>query len=130
MDPSLGSKFSREEALRMLNIALLCTNPSPTLRAPMSSVVAMLEGKVPVQAPIVKRSSDNQDARFKAFEILSQDSQTRVTTFSQENQSQSSMSIDGPWIDSSVSLQSTDETRGYSSASKLLDKDLYNVNLL
>ncbi|KAK0599790.1 hypothetical protein LWI29_008671 [Acer saccharum] len=126
VDPSLGSKFSEEEALGMLNIALLCTNPSPTLRPSMSSVVSMLEGKVPVQAPIIMQSSDNQDARFKAFEILSQDSQTRVTTFSQENQSQSSISMDGPWKDSSVSLQTTDETREYSSASKLLDKDLYD----
>ncbi|TXG66681.1 hypothetical protein EZV62_007956 [Acer yangbiense] len=130
VDPSLGSKFSKEEALGMLNIALLCTNPSPTLRPSMSSVVSMLEGKVPVQAPIIMQGSDNQDARFKAFEILSQNSQTRVTTFSQENQSQSSMSMDGPWKDSSVSLQTTDETREYSSASKLLDKDLYDVNLL
>ena len=62
----------------------------------MSVVVKMLEGKVPVQAPIILHSSDYQDARFKAFEILSQDSQTRVTTFSQENQSESSMSMDGP----------------------------------
>ncbi|KAK1582676.1 hypothetical protein Q3G72_017256 [Acer saccharum] len=122
VDPSLGSKFSKEEALRMLNIALLCTNPSPTLRAPMSSVVAMLEGKVPVQAPIVKRSSDNQDARFKAFEILSQDSQTMVSTFSQESHSQiSNSSMDGPWRDSSsVSHQTTDETREPSSSSMLL----------
>ncbi|TXG66680.1 hypothetical protein EZV62_007955 [Acer yangbiense] len=130
VDPILGSNISKEEALGMLNIALLCTNPSPTLRPSMSVVVSMLEGKVPVQAPIIMHSSDNQDARFKAFEILSQDSQTRVTTFSQENQSQSSMSMDGPWKDSSVSLQTTDETREYSSSSMLLDKDLYDVNLL
>ncbi|KAK3198584.1 hypothetical protein Dsin_021999 [Dipteronia sinensis] len=120
------------KALGMLNIALICTNPSPTLRPSMSFVVSMLEGKVPVQAPIIMHSSDNQDARFKAFEILSQDSQTRGTTFSQENQTQtqSSMSMDGPWKDSSVSLQTTDETREYSSSSMLLDKDLYDVNLL
>ncbi|KAK3198582.1 hypothetical protein Dsin_021997 [Dipteronia sinensis] len=120
VDPSLGSKFSKEEALRMLNIALLCTNPSPTLRASMSSVVSMLEGKVPVQAPIIKRCSDNQDARFKAFEILSQDSQSMVSTFSQESHSQRSSSMDGPWRDSSVSLQTTDETRDHSSSSMLL----------
>ncbi|KAK1581604.1 hypothetical protein Q3G72_007360 [Acer saccharum] len=122
VDPSLGSKFSKEEALRMLNIALLCTNPSPTLRAPMSSVVAMLEGKVPVQAPIIKRSLDNQDARFKAFEILSQDSQTMVSTFSQESHSQiSNSSMDGPWRDSSsVSRQTTDDTREPSSSSMLI----------
>ncbi|KAI9187423.1 hypothetical protein LWI28_028018 [Acer negundo] len=130
VDPILGSNISKEEALGMLNIALICTNPSPTLRPSMSVAVSMLEGKVPVQAPIIMHSSDNQDARFKAFEILSQDSQTRVTTFSQENQTQSSMSMDGPWKDSSLSLQTTDETREYSSSSMLLDKDLYDVNLL
>ncbi|TXG66678.1 hypothetical protein EZV62_007953 [Acer yangbiense] len=114
----------------MLNIALICTNPSPTLRPSTSVVVSMLEGKVPVQTPIILYSSDYQDARFKAFEILSQDNQTRVTTFSQENQSQSSMSMDGPRKDSSVSLQTTDETREYSSSSMLRDKDLYDINLL
>ncbi|KAJ9562795.1 hypothetical protein OSB04_007955 [Centaurea solstitialis] len=49
VDPGLGSKYPKEEALRMLNLALLCTNPSPTLRPPMSSVVKMLDGKIPVQ---------------------------------------------------------------------------------
>ncbi|KAK3440684.1 hypothetical protein EUGRSUZ_B00960 [Eucalyptus grandis] len=38
MDPRLGSNYSEEEAMRMLNLALLCTNPTPTLRPPMSSV--------------------------------------------------------------------------------------------
>ncbi|KAH7543982.1 hypothetical protein JRO89_XS15G0076700 [Xanthoceras sorbifolium] len=129
VDPSLGSKVSRDEALRMLNVALLCTNPSPTLRPAMSSVVSMLDGKVPVHAPIIKRNSDNQDARFKAFEIQSQDSQTCVTTFSEESQSQRSMSTDGPWRDSSASLQTADETREYSSSSTLLDENLRDINL-
>ncbi|TXG66682.1 hypothetical protein EZV62_007957 [Acer yangbiense] len=124
-DPSLGSKFSREEALGMLNIALICTNPSPTLRPTMSFVVSMLESKVLVQAPIIMHSSDNLDAEFKAFEILSHDSKTRVTTFSQEGQTQSSMSTDGTSKDSSVSCQTTDETREYSSSSVHPDKDLY-----
>lgn len=110
----------------MLNIALLCTNPSPTLRPPMSSVVRMLENEIPVQAPIVKRSSADPDARFKAFELLSQDSQTQVSSFSQDSH-QRGTSMDGPWIDSSISLQSKDSHEN-SSSSKLL-KDLYNVNL-
>jgi len=36
-------------------------------------VARMLEGKIPVQAPIINRSSMDQEARFKAFEPLSQD---------------------------------------------------------
>lgn len=118
MDPSLGSNYSQEEAMRMLSLALLCTNPSPTLRPTMSSVVRMLEGKIPIQAPIIKRSENNQDLRFKAFELLSQDSQTHVSSaYSQESMKQENKSEDGPWLDSSLYLQSGD---GHSSSSKLI----------
>lgn len=113
VDPSLGSNYSEEEVMRMLELALLCTNPSPTLRPSMSSVVSMLEGKIPIQAPIIKRNRSNQDARFRAFEILSQDSQTH----SQDSQVNRGMS--GPWMDSSISLPSKDDPEEYSS-SKLL----------
>ncbi|XP_061968479.1 probable LRR receptor-like serine/threonine-protein kinase At1g53430 [Populus nigra] len=128
VDPSLGSDYSKIEALRMLNLALLCTNPSPTLRPSMSSAVKMLEGQIPVQAPIVKRSTMNQDARFKAFELLSHDSQTNVSNGSQSSQIQKSISMDGPWTDSEFSIKSKDEIIEYSSSTKLL-KDLYDVNL-
>lgn len=49
VDPSLGSNFSSEEAILMLNVALLCTNASPTLRPTMSQVVNMLEGRTAIQ---------------------------------------------------------------------------------
>ncbi|KAJ4755909.1 Leucine-rich repeat transmembrane protein kinase [Rhynchospora pubera] len=49
VDPSLGQEFSKEEALLMLNVALLCTNASPTLRPNMSQVVSLLEGHAPLQ---------------------------------------------------------------------------------
>nr|CAN81779.1 hypothetical protein VITISV_034284 [Vitis vinifera] len=121
VDPSLGSKYSKEEAQRMLNLALLCANPSPTLRPSMSSVVSMLEGKTAVQVPLIKRSSMNSmnlDMRFKAFEKLSQDSQTYVSERSQGSQMQRSMSMDGPWFGSSVSFPDKDKTREHSSSSK------------
>ncbi|KAK9048336.1 hypothetical protein SSX86_032701 [Deinandra increscens subsp. villosa] len=35
VDPRLGSDFNKEEAVRMMNIALLCTNQSPALRPTM-----------------------------------------------------------------------------------------------
>ena len=56
VDPTLGSSYSEDEALRLLNIALMCTNPSPTLRPKMSSVVSMIEGQLPVQARILNHS--------------------------------------------------------------------------
>ena len=45
VDPELGTEFSKEEALRMIKVALLCINPSPALRPTMSAVVSMLEGQ-------------------------------------------------------------------------------------
>ncbi|KAG6689045.1 hypothetical protein I3842_11G156300 [Carya illinoinensis] len=113
VDPSLGSSYSSEEAMRMLNLALLCTNPSPTLRPSMSSVISMLDGKIAVQAPIIKRSETNPDARFRAFEKRSEDSQTHISSSSQDSRSHMRRGIsmeDGPWIDSSISLPSKDDT--------------------
>ncbi|KAI6687167.1 hypothetical protein NL676_023995 [Syzygium grande] len=105
VDPHLGSDYSEEEAMRMLNLALLCTDPSPTLRPPMSSVVSMLEGKSAIQAPIIKRTATNSDPRFRALERPSSDSQTNISTFSRDtHQVPGSMSIKGPWIDSSASF--------------------------
>lgn len=102
VDPVLGSHYSKEEAMRMLNIALICTNPSPTLRPAMSAVVSMLDGKIPVQPSVVKRGATDADMRFRAFEMLSQDSQTLTSIMSADSQLPRTMSSDGPWVDSSV----------------------------
>ncbi|KAM3700637.1 hypothetical protein ACB098_05G111500 [Castanea mollissima] len=48
VDPKLGSEFNKEEAVRMIKVALLCTNPSPALRPNMSAVVSMLNGQTAV----------------------------------------------------------------------------------
>ncbi|KAJ6751951.1 hypothetical protein OIU85_002376 [Salix viminalis] len=118
VDPRLGSSYSKEEAMKMLHLALLCTNQSPSLRPLMSSVVRMLEGNIPVKAPIINHGGTDQEARFRALELLSQDSQTQVSTSSQSSEVQRSRSRDGPWIDSSFSLPSQDET-----------KDLYPISI-
>ena len=70
VDPILGSNYSKEEAAKMLNLALLCTNSAPSLRPSMSFVVRMLEAKIAVQAPIVRKNSINQVVRFKSFVVL------------------------------------------------------------
>lgn len=126
VDPCLGSNYSKKEAMRMIHLSLLCTNPSPTLRPSMSSVVSMLEGKLPVQAPLVKRNTSDDEMRFKSFEKLSHDSQTtQVSTYSQDSQGQS---MNAPWSDSSVSVPGGKDENG-TSTTRLLP-DLYNVNLL
>ncbi|KAL5564115.1 hypothetical protein UlMin_027279 [Ulmus minor] len=119
LDPSLGSKYSKKEAMTMLNLALLCTNQSPTLRPTMSSVVSMLEAKIPVQAPIIKRSTIGQDPRFKSFEKLTKDSQTEVSLYSHESY-QESVSVDSAWINSFTSVQSKDDSHNNASTSRLL----------
>nr|CAN73906.1 hypothetical protein VITISV_029158 [Vitis vinifera] len=48
------SEFSEEEATRMIGVALLCTQTSPTLRPPMSRVVAMLSGNIEVSRVTTK----------------------------------------------------------------------------
>lgn len=42
------TEYSEVEAIRVIGVALLCTQASPTLRPPMSRVVAMLTGDVEV----------------------------------------------------------------------------------
>lgn len=125
VDPGLA-KYSKDEAMKMLNLALLCTNPSPTLRPPMSSVVKMLEGKIPVQPPVVKIGAGNPDMRFKAFDIMSHDSQTQVSTISADSLGPRSISTDGPWVDSSLYV---DESKESSSSEKKLLPDLYDVDI-
>ncbi|KAI9086059.1 hypothetical protein K1719_032136 [Acacia pycnantha] len=71
VDPNLGSSYSSHEAMIMLEVALICCNPSPTLRPSMSSVVGMLEGKLPIQVLVINHQQSGQDARFNAFEIQS-----------------------------------------------------------
>ncbi|XP_028081417.1 probable LRR receptor-like serine/threonine-protein kinase At1g53420 isoform X1 [Camellia sinensis] len=46
VDPSLGSDYSSEQANTILELAMSCTNPSPSLRRPMSEVVKILEERV------------------------------------------------------------------------------------
>ncbi|CAH1418880.1 unnamed protein product [Lactuca virosa] len=54
VDPRLGSGFNKKEAVRMIKIALLCTNKSPALRPTMSEVVNMLEGRMKIKEPNMK----------------------------------------------------------------------------
>lgn len=42
VDPRLGTDFNKEEAIRLINVGLLCINSSPVPRPPMSAVVSML----------------------------------------------------------------------------------------
>ena len=89
VDPKLGSKFKKEEAKRMIKVALLCTNPSPALRPTMSTIVSMLEGRTAIPELILDSSNQSDPFRFTGlrdkFEHISQQSSTE---FSQQNSSE------------------------------------------
>ncbi|KAK1353942.1 putative LRR receptor-like serine/threonine-protein kinase [Heracleum sosnowskyi] len=108
VDPILGSNYSKKEALRMLNLALMCTNPSPTLRPSMSAVIAQFECKKKFRAPIVDQTTADNDINFKSFDKISMDSETLSYASSQESREERTMSTCDPCINSSVSGKSKD----------------------
>ncbi|KAF8409129.1 hypothetical protein HHK36_005202 [Tetracentron sinense] len=67
VDPRLGSNFNAEEVMGMINVALICTNATPTLRPTMSVVVSMLEGKAVVQELVSDPIISIDDMRFNAI---------------------------------------------------------------
>lgn len=67
LDPSLGMEFNKEEATVMINVALLCTNVSPTLRPSMSSIVSMLEGKSAVHDVVSESSEISDEKKLEAM---------------------------------------------------------------
>ena len=101
VDPNLKSNFSKEEALKIMKVALLCTNPSPTLRPTMSAVVSMLEGQTAVHELIMDIISIyGNDLRFKALreyfdQIMGQGSDDTQSLIH---------SSDATWIGSSTTL--------------------------
>ncbi|KAK0579312.1 hypothetical protein LWI29_024431 [Acer saccharum] len=67
VDQNLGFEFDKVEAERMMKVALLCANASPSLRPTMSEVVNMLEGTTPLPDVIPEAGSYTEDMKFKAL---------------------------------------------------------------
>ncbi|XP_023730744.1 probable LRR receptor-like serine/threonine-protein kinase At1g07650 isoform X2 [Lactuca sativa] len=67
VDPRLGFDFNKKEAVRMIEIALLCTNESPTLRPIMSEVVNMLEGHTEIEEPTMNVITSKDKVGFQAL---------------------------------------------------------------
>lgn len=89
----------------MLNLALMCTNPSPTLRPSMSSVISQFEGKKKVRAPRVDQTTTEHDMIF-SFDNISLDSEALSYASSQESREERTLSPCEPCINSSVSAKS------------------------
>ncbi|XVF79046.1 hypothetical protein PTKIN_Ptkin14bG0188300 [Pterospermum kingtungense] len=90
VDPRIGSECNIEEVKVMIEVALLCTNPTAAARPSMSSVVSMLEGRVAVPE-FITESSMNSEAIKKYQQNDEENSQTE------------SKSGDGPCTTSSSS---------------------------
>ncbi|XP_039171510.1 probable leucine-rich repeat receptor-like serine/threonine-protein kinase At3g14840 [Eucalyptus grandis] len=103
VDQRLGCHFDKEEALVLTKVALMCTNATPALRPPMSSVVRMLEGKVAV--PVLDfggavMTEEKIEAMRKHFRGDKHQAVGENIT--------KSMSIDGPWIGTTSSASAND----------------------
>ncbi|KAL3733923.1 hypothetical protein ACJRO7_023299 [Eucalyptus globulus] len=103
VDWRLGSHFDKEEALALIKVALVCTNATPALRPPMSSVVSMLEGKVAV--PVL----DSEGAIMTEEEIEAMRKHFRGGEHQAviENITKS-MSTDEPWTGTASSASGND----------------------
>ncbi|GLT81065.1 hypothetical protein SLA2020_524710, partial [Shorea laevis] len=93
VDPRLGFDYNKMEVMKMINVALLCTNPAPAARPIMSSVVSMLEGKNAV---------DDLD-----FKSMSKFGQTPDVESSQQSQTEN-MSIEIESLPLAPSSSATD----------------------
>ncbi|KAL7242199.1 hypothetical protein ACSBR1_014714 [Camellia fascicularis] len=67
VDPKLGPDFDKERAIKMIKIALLCTNPSPALRPTMSAAVSKLEGHLDIQDLVMDPSIYGDEYRFQCL---------------------------------------------------------------
>jgi hypothetical protein len=100
VDRRLGSDFNKQEALVMINVALLCTNVTSNLRPSMSSVVSMLEGTTMV--PEFVDSSEVMDE--KKMEVMRQYYyQIDENNISKPLTQSRSLLSDGPWTATSSS---------------------------
>ncbi|CAJ1957659.1 unnamed protein product, partial [Sphenostylis stenocarpa] len=100
VDRRLGSNFNEDEVMKMIKVALLCTNATSNLRPTMSSVLSMLEGKTVIPELISDQSETMDDMKLEALrQYYSQMEENEKS----ETHTNHSTSIDGKWTASSSS---------------------------
>ncbi|RID71614.1 hypothetical protein BRARA_C03541 [Brassica rapa] len=104
VDPRLGTDYNREEAMKMIQIGILCTSLVPSDRPSMSTVVSMLEGHSTVDVEELLENSfsrgnekDEESVRAmkRHFAMIGGQEMTNVTKHTTNN--------DGPFTSSSSS---------------------------
>ncbi|CAN8259345.1 unnamed protein product [Cochlearia groenlandica] len=111
VDQRLGIDYNREEAMRMIQIGILCTSQVPADRPSMTAVVSMLEGSSTVDVEKLLEASFNRGnekdeeslrAMKKHYAMISGEEITNMT-----GQSQTSSTTDGPFTTTSSSTHTT-----------------------
>ncbi|KAF5460882.1 hypothetical protein F2P56_020721 [Juglans regia] len=100
VDPRLGSNYMKEEVMRLINVALLCTNVSAAVRPTMSSVVSMLEGSAVIPELGPNLSIIDDEMKVKA---LWEHFQDKKESSRSENSQTQSLLMDDPFTGSSTS---------------------------
>lgn len=77
VDQRLGCNYNIEEAEKMVNVALLCTNAAASERPTMSEVVNMLEGKMAISDVTSDFRAYTSDLRFKSIRGIHQRRETQ-----------------------------------------------------
>ncbi|KAJ0641618.1 putative protein kinase RLK-Pelle-DLSV family [Helianthus annuus] len=102
VDPRLGSDFNKIEAVRMMEVAILCTNQSPALRPTMSEVVNMLEGHRKIKKSDLNPATSEDDFRLQAVKGNLENMQPPHDSLVQ----QSSSSVYDLYLNSKISEES------------------------
>ncbi|KAK7306459.1 hypothetical protein VNO77_44400 [Canavalia gladiata] len=108
IDEMLGPDLAVTEVEKVVKVALLCTNASPSLRPTMSEVVNMLEGQSSIPDAIPEPSTYTEDLRFKALRDFHQNQPKHSLS---GNQSQQSMP---PTFSSTSNTCTTSDIEGHS----------------
>lgn len=103
VDPCLGNDFPANEASKVLQIGLLCTQASVSLRPSMDEVVTLLtnkEGEIPFpnQPPFLNASvlEPTSSTRSYSTHSLASNAFTKVEASSISSELSSTRSSDGP----------------------------------
>ncbi|XP_022735330.1 probable leucine-rich repeat receptor-like serine/threonine-protein kinase At3g14840 [Durio zibethinus] len=96
VDPRISSDCNIEEVMVMIDVALLCTNPTAAARPSMSSVVSMLEGRVAVPDLISDSSVSTKELNAEAMKKFYQQIEENDAENDAENSQTKSLLGDGP----------------------------------
>ncbi|KAF2545835.1 hypothetical protein F2Q70_00021232 [Brassica cretica] len=89
VDPMLEGDFNSKEAVRMINVALVCTNSSPSMRPTMSEAVQMLEGVIEIKEVMPDSGLYGHD--WSMSKLMHIDTRGRSSTSGVTDQTETSM---------------------------------------